>query len=189
MKDIRAILNDYDLTDETREAIAKEVRANYKTIADWQKKADRIAEMEEANAAFAQKVKALEADGEQAEALRKQVADYEAAEAARVAEAERAKAEADFRKSFEEAVGNRKFANDMIAEAVFRKAYDRCKAETGFDVGKALEEAVKDADGIWVNPQRDPSKMPTQSQVASTAQRTHAQDAFLTQLFGPLPEK
>ena len=178
MKDIRAILNDYDLTDETRETIAKEVRANYKTIADWQKKADRIAELEEANAAFAEKVKALEADGEQAEALRKQVADYEAAEAARIAEAEKAKAEADFRKSFEEAVGNRKFANDMIAEAVFRKAYDRCKAETGFDVGKALEEAVKDADGIWVNPQRDPHRMPEKTQVSSTPNDAVLKDWF-----------
>lgn len=188
MKDIRAILNDYDLTDEQREAIAKEVRANYKTIADWQKKADRIAELEEANAAFAEKVKALEADGEQAEALRKQVADYEAAEAARVAEAEKAKAEADFRKSFEEAVGNRKFANDMIAEAVFRKAYDRCKDETGFDVGKALEEAVKDADGIWVNPQRDPAKMPSFEAISSAPKNNEAaRKLFARAMFSPEP--
>lgn len=189
MKDIRAILNDYELTDEQREAIAKEVRANYKTIADWQKKADRIAELEEANAAFAEKVKALEADGEQAEALRKQVADYEAAEAARIAEAEKAKAEADFRKSFEEAVGANKFANAIVEKAVFDATFAACTANPGKGAKEALDEAIKGADGIWLNPQRDPAKMPTQSQVASTAQRTHAQDAFLTQLFGPLPDK
>lgn len=188
MKDIRAILNDYDLTDEQREAIAKEVRANYKTIADWQKKADRIAELEEANAAFAQKVKALEADGEQAEALRKQVADYEAAEAARVAEAEKAKAEADFRKSFEEAVGANKFANAIVEKAVFDAAFANCTANPGKGAKEALDEAIKGADGIWLNPQRDPAKMPSFEAISSAPKNNEAaRKLFARAMFSPEP--
>lgn len=189
MKDIRTILNDYEIPEEVREAIAKEVRANYKTIADWQKKADRIAELEEANAAFAEKANAL--DGKDAEnaALKDEIAKWEAKEAERIEGEKRAKAEADFRKSFEEAVGDRKFANDMIADAVFRKTYERCKSETGFAIDKALEEAVKDADGIWVNPQRDPAKMPTKSIISGGEQRTHEEKSFLDALFGPASNK
>lgn len=189
MKDIRSILNDYEIPEETREAIAKEVRANYKTIADWQKKADRIAELEEANAAFAEKANAL--DGKDAEnaALKDEIAKWEAKEAERIEGEKRAKAEADFRKSFEEALGERKFANGIVEKAVFDAAYADCTANAGRSAKDAIEAATKDAEGIWVNPQRDPHKMPNPDDVSSKPKRTQAQDTFLSQLFGPLPEK
>lgn len=184
MKDIRAILNDHEIPEETREAIAKEVRANYKTIADWQKKADRIAELEEANAALTEKAAALKDGSDEAEALRQQVAELQAAEAKRQADAEEADRRETFRKSFEDALGERKFANGIVADAVFTAAYDRCRAEAGLDVAKAIEEAVNGADGVWVNPQRDPEKMPNPADVSSRQQRTHDEESFLTALFG-----
>lgn len=184
MKDIKAILNDYEIPEEAREAIAKEVRANYKTVADWQKKADRIAELEEANAALTEKAAALKDGSDEAEALRQQVADLRAAEAERKAEAEAAAQRDAFKKSFDEALGGRRFANEIVAEAVFTRAYERCKSAPGFDVKEAIDEAAGGADGIWVNPQRDPAKMPTQADVSSGETRTHEENAFLAALFG-----
>lgn len=189
LKDIRSILNDYEIPEEVREAIAKEVRANYKTIADWQKKADRIAELEEANASLTEKVTALKDGNEEADALRKQVKDYQDAEAQRIAEAQEADRRESFRKSFEEALGERKFANGIVEKAVFDAAYADCTANAGRSAKDAIEAATKDAEGIWVNPQRDPHKMPNPDDVSSKPKRTQAQDTFLSQLFGPLPEK
>lgn len=185
MKDIRSILNDYEIPEEVREAIAKEVRANYKTIADWQKKADRIAELEEANASLTEKVTALKDGSEEADALRKQVADYQAAEAKRAADAAEADRRESFRKSFEEALGERKFANGIVEKAVFDAAYADCTANAGRSAKDAIDAATKDAEGVWVNPQRDPAKMPTQSIISGGEQRTHEEKSFLEALFGP----
>lgn len=185
MKDIRAILSEHEIPEEAREAIAKEVRANYKTVADWQKKADRIAELEEANAAFAEKVRALEGAGADVEALRQQVADMQAREAERErAEAEQADRER-FDAAFQEAVGGREFVNGIVRDHVFQQVYGMCRQDAATSAKDALESVTAGIENAWANPQRDVRKMPSQRDVSAREAESHAVDSFLTSLFGP----
>lgn len=172
MKDIKAILAEHELGDEVRAAIERNVRENYRTISEVTQKAERISELEKQNGELSEQVKALEGDGEQLEALRKQVADFEAAETARMeAEAEKAKRDS-FRSVFDKAVGEREFANQLVEDTVFERVYKACQCDTGLGAKEALDTAVKDADGIWKNPQKDPAKMPNPDDVSAGRQKT-----------------
>lgn len=172
MKDIKAILAEHELSDDARASIEKAVVENYRSIEEVEKRRARISELEAQNTELSEQVKALEGDGEQLEALRKQVADFEAAETARKeAEAEKAKRDS-FRSVFDAAVGEREFANQLVADTVFERVYKACQSDAGTGAKDALEAAVKDADGIWKNPQQDPKKMPNPDDVSAGRQKT-----------------
>lgn len=167
MKDIKAILSGFELSDEDREAIIKEVGENYRSIVEVTKKADRIKELEEQNNALTEQVGNLEGDGEEVEKLRQQVADFEAAEKERKAEAEETEKRNQFRTVFDAAIGDREFANDIIRDSIFNKAYATCSATTGLDAKHVIDEMTKDADGIWKNPQQEAHKMPDPAQIST----------------------
>lgn len=184
MKDIKAILSDFDLPDETRSAIEREVKANYKTIADYQKKADRITALEEQIDSLSEQAAKLEGAGNDAENLRAQLKAYEDAEAQRKAdEAEAAKRDS-FREHFEAALEGRRFANTIVESSVFEQAYKMCSDNAGIDATKAIEAITKDTEGVWVNPQRDPLRMPTTEQLSSKKVLGADEKSFLDNLFG-----
>lgn len=184
MKDIKAILSDFDLPDETKSAIEREVKANYKTVADYQKKADRITALEEQIDSLSQQAAKLEGAGQEAENLRAQLKAYEDAEAERkAAEAETAKREG-FKAHFENALEGRKFANTIVESSVFEQAYKLCSEETGMDAAKAIAAITKDTEGVWINPQQDPRRMPTTEQLSSKKVLGADEKSFLDNLFG-----
>lgn len=185
MKDIKAILADHDVTGEAAEAIAAEVKANYKTVAEWTKKVERISELEQANADLADKASKVEGSTAEVEALKEQLEAMKKADADRkAAEAEQAKRE-EFRKTFDEAVGDRKFANGIIEASVFETAYKACRDNAGVGAKDALEEALSGHDNVWLNPQRDPHSMPS-DEVMRTGRKSAEQQkrAFANALFG-----
>lgn len=185
MKDIKAILSEYEIPAETASAIAEQVRANYRTVAEWTKKVDRIAELEQANAELTEAASRLEGTDEEITALKARVKSYEDAEAERKASEELAKRKAEFRKSFDEATGGKKFANGIVEEAVFERAYAHCAANAGASAKDALDLAIEGVDNVWVNPQHDPHSMPSDDQI-NTGRKSaeHQRKSFADQLFG-----
>lgn len=186
MKDIKAILSAFELSDDDREAIIKEVGENYRSIVEVGKKSDRIKELEEQNEALTEKVGNLEGDGKEVEELRKQVADFEAAEKQRKADKEEAAKRDQFRAVFDAAVGEKEFANDIIRDSIFDRAYAKCTETTGLDAKQVIEEMTKDADGIWKNPQQEAKKMPNPADVsnAKTTNEDAAKKDIAKFLFG-----
>lgn len=184
MKDIKAILAEHDLDDATAKAIEKAVGENYRTIAEAQQKADRIKELERANGDLADQVKALEGDGEQLQTLRDKVSEYEKAEADRKAAQEEAERRDSFRALFDVALGDREFANDLMRDTVFEKAYQQCQS-VGTGAKDAIEAVTRDVDGVWRNPQQDPKRMPGANDISTKKPDGEvAKRAFAAQLFG-----
>ena len=184
MKDIRAILAEHELDEATAKAIEKAVGENYRTIAEVQQKADRIKELEKANGELADQVKALEGDGEQLQQLRDKVAEYEKAEADRKAAQEEAERRESFRALFDAALGDLEFANDLMRDTVFEKAYQQCQS-VGTGAKDAIEAVTRDVDGVWRNPQQDPKRMPGANDVSTKKPDGEvAKRAFAAQLFG-----
>lgn len=186
MKNIQAILEGYEtLNDDQREEIAQAVNENYRSIEEVNKKADRIKELEEQNAALTEQIGSLQGDSEEVEALRKQVADFEKQETERKQRDEEAQKRDSFRALFDAAVGNREFANDLIRDTVFEKAYAQCQSESGTGAKEAIDAVTKDIHGVWKNPQNDVHKMPEQSDIAG--KKPSVDDSsknLLRQLFG-----
>lgn len=169
MKDIKAILSEHGegLTDEQVTQITEAVNANYKTINEYTKKTDRLAELEKQNEALTEQVGNLEGSGEEVEKLRSQVEQFQTAETERKEkEAEAQKREA-FRAKFNEAVGDRKFANNIVEESVFERVYQKCTEDTGIGAKDTLDELTKDMTGVWENPQNTPHKMPNAAEITT----------------------
>lgn len=167
MKDIKVILEAFELDDDMRESIIKEVNANYRTINEVNSKAQRISELEEQNRALTDQVGKLEGDGEELEKLRKQVQDFTDAEEQRKAdEAESAK-RASFRTVFDAAVGDKEFANDIVRDSIFDKVYAKCNEQVGLNAAEVIDELTKNANGIWKNPQTDIHKMPNPNDISN----------------------
>ena len=167
MKNIQAILEGYELTDEQRSKIAAEVDENYRSIEEIEKRRARIVELEEQNAALTEQIGSLQGDSEEVEVLRKQVQDFETQETERKQREEEAQKRDSFRVLFDAAVGSNEFANDLMRDTVFEKVYAQCQSDTGKGAKEALDAVTKDVDGVWKNPQNDVHKMPEQSQLAT----------------------
>lgn len=176
MKDIKAILSAFELSDDDREAIIKEVGENYRSIVEMEKKTSRIKELEEQNEALTKQVGNLEGDGEEVKKLQKQVEDFEAKEAQRKADAEEAAKRDQFRAVFDAAVGEKEFANDIIRDSIFDRAYAKCTETTGLDAKQVIEEMTKDADGVWKNPQQEVAKMPDPAALSSNNDKKKKED-------------
>lgn len=185
MKDIKAILSEHELDSSVSEAIIKAVNENYRTIDEVEKKSKRIEELTAQNEALTQQVGELEGDGEEIEKLRKQVEDFKEAEKQRKAtEAENAKREA-FRVMFDAAVGERKFANDLVKNSVFESVYKTCNEDAGAGAKDTLENLTKDMPGVWENPQNAPHKMPNAADLSNSSSGTEAaKRGFARSLFG-----
>lgn len=163
MKDIKAILEGITLTDEEREGIIREVGENYRTVVEVTKKAQRIEELESQNRALTEQVGAIEGKDEELKTLRETIDAFEKQEEQRKAnELESAKRDT-FRAAFDATIGDRAFANDMIRETIFERAYKECGDNLDMNVKDAIDSLTKDVDGIWKNPQRDIEKMPDQN--------------------------
>lgn len=184
MKDIKAILAEHDIPAEAAEAIVAEVKASYRSKAELDKKNDRIADLEKANADLAEKASKVEGTSAEVEALKEQVRSYEAAEAKRTADEAEAKRRSDFKAAFDEALSGREFANSIVEESVFEKAYAHCAANAGASAKDAIEDAVKGVDNVWVNPQQDPRRMPTNEQLSTSRGKDAQTKSFLDALFG-----
>lgn len=188
MKDIKAILEEHgqSLDSEAAGAILRDVQENYRTVAEVEKKAARISELEARQKELTEQVGALEGQGDEVQALKKRVADYEQAEKERVAEAREATRRAEFERAFEGAVGSREFANDLVRDSVMARAMDACSKDSTLGVKEAVEAATKDVPGVWRNPQKDPAKMPDPKDVSSRKGNTEedAKRDLARSLFG-----
>lgn len=183
MKDIKEILKDHGVEDV--DAIAKEVIENYRSIAEVNKKDERIKDLEGQNQTMTEQIKELEGSSEMIESLKKQVTDFQEAEKARK-EAEKESAKRDsFLESFNAAVGDKEFSNSLMRESVFEKAYKMCGEQSGMGAKEAIESLTKDMDGVWINPQKAAHKMPSPGQIDSKQQDEAAEKKdFARMLFG-----
>lgn len=175
MKNVETILQELGIDlGEKAEDFKKEFNANYKTVAEVQSKTERVTALENELAEAKKALDAVkEASAGDADALKKaqdQIAAFEQEKAERdKAEAEKS-AKADFGEKFKKAVGDKTFANDLIASTVEGKAYETAKANPDMDLATIIAGITGDNAGIWANPQTDPKKMPSGSTTQGVAQ-------------------
>lgn len=159
MKDIKTILEGYELTDEQKSEIAKTVNENYKTVEEVAKKSKRIEELEKANEELTAQVEAMP-DNAEVEKLKEQVQTYKDAEKQRKADEAEAEKRKSFNDAFNAALDGKEFVNQFTRDSVFEKAYERCKAETSMNAADAIKELTGGDETLFKNPQHDPHKMP-----------------------------
>lgn len=190
MKDIKAILTEYELPADQVEKIAAEVMQNYRSLAELTKKEDRIKELEAQNNELQTQVEKLDSSSEEIENLKKAVEQYKTEEEERKkAESEKA-ARDSFEVVFNATLGEKEFANDLMRETIFEKVYKLCEENSGLGAKEALDSVTKDVPGVWVNPQRSAAKMPGAGEIDSkTPDSKAAKRAFVREFFGSGTEK
>lgn len=151
--------------------IEKAVLANYRTKAEVDSKAAKVAELEkqlaEANAAIETAKGTDTANAAEVERMREQIAAYEQAEGERKAQAEEKAARDAFGSKLADAIGDKRFANAIVQGAVTDKAFAMSRANPNMSVTDVLDAVVGDADGVWQNPQQDRKKMPSGGKAAA----------------------
>lgn len=169
MQNVRDILSAHigELDEETAKAIEADVLENYRTIAEVEAKAKaiekgkaRIAELEQAIAERDEKIAQIDGDGEELAKLKEQVAEFQQRETERAEAQAKAEREAKFREAFDAAVGDRKFANDIVRDAVFQRSMAAREADPVKGYAEIIAELTKDKNGIWENAQTDPKNLP-----------------------------
>ena len=151
--------------------IEKAVLANYRTKAEVDSKAAKVAELEkqlaEANAAIETAKGTDTANAAEVERMREQIAAYEQAEAERRAQADEKSARDAFGSKLADAIGDKRFANAIVQGAVTDKAFAMSQANPNMSVADVLDAVVGDAAGVWQNPQQDLKKMPSGGKAAA----------------------
>lgn len=166
MKNIKDIIGELgiELDEEKLGELEKAVLENYRTVAEVENKQSRISDLEgqlaTANEALEAAKNADVTNADEVQAMREKIAAYEAADEERKAQTEEEKARREFDERFRSAVGDKKFANDIVRSAVSDKAYAVAKANPDMDLSAILGGIVGDSEGVWLNPQQDPKKMP-----------------------------
>ncbi len=166
MKNIKDIIGELEIElDEAKLGeLEKAVLENYRTVAEVENKQSRISDLEgqlaTANEALEAAKNADVTNADEVQSMREKIAAYEAADEERKAQTEEEKARQEFEERFRSAVGDKKFANDIVRSAVSDKAYAVAKANPDMDLSAILSGIVGDSDGVWLNPQQDPKKMP-----------------------------
>lgn len=140
--------------------IDKEIAAQYKTVAEVERKLAKQAELQKAVderdgqiAELAEKIKALEASGGEVEGLKQKVAEYEAAEQKRKDEAQKAAETEALKARFNPLRGEHEFVNAGTERWIF----DEFQKALGEDANKGKSDAevyasiTKDKD-IYRNP-------------------------------------
>lgn len=170
MKNIKDITGELgiELDEAKLGELEKAVLDNYRTVAEVENKQSRISELEQqlatANEALESEKNADMTNADEVQAMREKIAAYEAADEERKAQTEEEKARQEFEERFQSAVGEKKFANDIVRSAVYDKAYAVAKANPDMDLSAILGGIVGDSDGVWLNPQQDVKKMPAASE-------------------------
>lgn len=170
MKNIEDIIKELgiELDEAKLGELEKAVLENYRTVAEVENKQSRISELEgqlaTANDALEAAKNADVTNADEVQAMREKIAAYEAADEERKAHTEEEKARQEFDEKFRSAVGEKKFANDIVRSAVSEKAYAVAKANPDMDLSAILGGIVGDSDGVWMNPQQDVKKMPAASE-------------------------
>lgn len=166
MDNIKDILkaNGVELDDEKLKAVESEVLKNYRTKAELDGKTQKVTDLEaqlaKANEALEAAQNADPTKAEEFKAMQDQLAEYKKADEERKAQDAESKAKAEFKAKFDEALGERKFANSIVGNAIFTAAFEKAKANPDMDAKSILDSVTVDEDGIWANPQRDPKRMP-----------------------------
>ena len=176
LQNIEEILKANGIEGDPAKAIAKAVGENYKTVAEVEQKAKKLTEtqaaLDNANKALDEAKKA--AESADVDGLKAKIAEYEEAAKERTEADEEAKKRAAFADEFGKAVGDKKFVNDIVRDAVADKAYAIAKANPDMDVAAILGGIVSDAEGVWQNPQQTVKKMPAASGNGGSAAGTQS---------------
>lgn len=171
MENIRELLakHEIELDEEKATAFEKDVLANYKTKGELEKttekKNERIKELETQLSGMSETVETLKADGAEVESLKEQVAAFRKADEERKAAEDEAAKRNTFNGLFDEAVAGfskdgKNLASGLYREAVSERAYKMHNENPAMGIKDIINEITKDDPNAWVNPQREPHKMP-----------------------------
>lgn len=169
MQNVREILSAHidGLDDAKAQQIEAAVLENYRTIGEVEAKGKavdklkaRVAELEQAIAERDETIQSMTGDGEELAKLKETVSEYQRAEKERAEAQAKAEREAKFREAFDAAVGERKFANELVREALLHKSMEAREADPVKGYAEIIDELTKDMNGIWQNAQTDPNNLP-----------------------------
>lgn len=157
MKDIFAILTSkgYEIKEEDKDAIKKEIAENYKTIAEFDKKSkdistkdDELKAKEDTIAEMKKQIETLEAGNKGIDELKATIKSYEDAENARKEAAEKEKKIAGLKARFSPLKADKEYFNSYVEDGVFsewQKALED-EANAGKSDKEIYEAVTKDKD-------------------------------------------
>lgn len=171
MKNLKTILSEHGLEPSDFDAIEKDVLANYVTRVEFEQKtakakdADALqAKITDLEADKAAMQKTIDAYGEaKPEDIKKITDDYAALKKQmddKTAADEAAKANQSFAEAMNEAVGDKKFANDLVKTATYAKVQELHEANPAKGLADLLEEVTKDTKGIWESDHQAANPLP-----------------------------
>ena len=169
MENVKDILARLGIETDKADELEKAILANYRTKAEVDSKAATIADLKAKLAEAGEGGKAAEDAAKTIADLKAKLDEYEKAEEQAKADKAEADAKTAFKAKFDAAVGERKFANKLVSDAVFSRAFDKAKANPDMDAKSIVDGITADMGGVWVNPQRDPAKMPKPTAAGSNA--------------------
>lgn len=170
MKNILTILKEQgiEVPEDKEKELMGAVAENYRTIVDYDKQKAKIDALEKTATEkdgtiddLSKQLKGAEGSAEKIEKLQKTINDYEAAETDRKKQADENKKREAFEARFNAALGERKFANSLVAESVRAKAFEVAGDHSEMDMKTVIDSLTKDADSVFVNQNKPaPEKLP-----------------------------
>lgn len=184
MKNWKDILTEHgiEVPEDKQAEVDKAIVANYKTVSEFTDKTSKLTELQ-AQVTELQgdktKLQAIadsigETDPEKLKAISDGYAKLQADIKARD-EAENAKSAAEkFAEAMRAAVGDKKFANDLVKQAVYAKVKEMHESDQAKGLSDLLNEATKDVSGVWANGHVEPNVIPKPQ--AGTENKTYTRE-------------
>ena len=160
--------------------LEKSVLANYRTVGEVDGKNARIKELETQLASASEALKAAQSsdagNSETIDQLKKQLEEFQAEDQKRKEQEQEVANRTAFEEKFDRAVGDRKFANQLVRGVVLDKAYAMTTANPDMDLPAIIAGIIGDEGGVWENPQQDVKKMPGSGDSGSSSSTTPIQN-------------
>lgn len=174
MKNVLELLKEHgiEVEEEKAKAFEKDVLANYKTVAEFEQKTSkleesqkRVTELEGKVGELTETIESLNDDAKGVDDLKQQIEKFKQSEAERKQAEEAAQKRATFDGLFNGEVAKlakdgKELSGGLMREAITEKAYQMHSANPDMKMSTIISEITKDDPNAWVNPQRDPHKMP-----------------------------
>lgn len=157
MKNIKAILEGRNLSEEDVKAICDEVNENYKPIADWQKQKDKVESLETTLAETKESLSKLE--GVDEAAWKKKVEELEARMAEKDKEYEAKIADRDFSDLIEKSISSAKGKNVKAIKALLDIESLKGSKNQQDDIEKALKSLAEAEDSKMLFGEPEPTKI------------------------------
>lgn len=151
-----------EVAEDKQEELKSDFFKKYKSAGEVETYKTKLAEAEAERDSYKEIAEKFDGqDPEELEGLKEELQKLKDAEEQRIKELEASEAAKGFEKLFDEAVGEKQFANPLIRTSVLEAVKKERETDQGSGIADILERVTKDQEGIFKNPNQAPNKLPT----------------------------